>query len=457
MKTIQLRTEIPGPRSRALMQRREAAVPRGPYHATPVFVARSEGATIEDVDGNRYLDFAGGIGCLNTGHRPPEVDSAIRAQLENYLHLCFSVTPYEGYVALAERLNALAPGKFAKKTLLVNSGAEAVENAVKIARAYTKRPAVIAFNDAFHGRTMMALSLTSKTHPYKAGFAPFPGDVYRLPYAYCYRCSYGLTYPACKLACASALEDAFKRVVAPESVAAVIAEPVLGEGGFVAPPEGFYGMIKEICGRHGILFIADEVQSGIARTGKYFAIEHYGVEPDLITSAKSLGGGLPLAAVTGRAEIMDAAGVGGLGGTFGGNPLACASALAALDIIEKQGLLGRSTQLGRKFDERGRSWKKLFSVVGDVRGLGGMCAIELVKDHSSREPNDEATKKIAQYCYEHGLITITAGTYGNVMRILVPLVVSDAQFDEGLDVLEAALAYASDSPAPQPHFATSNS
>src|SRR5215467_5745994 len=447
MKTIQLRTEIPGPRSRALMQRREAAVPRGPYHATPVFVARSEGAVIEDVDGNRYLDFAGGIGCLNSGHRPPEVDSAIRAQLEKYLHLCFSVTPYEGYVALAERLNALAPGKFAKKTLLVNSGAEAVENAVKIARAYTKRPAVIAFNDAFHGRTMMALSLTSKTHPYKAGFAPFPGDVYRLPYAYCYRCSYGLTYPGCKLACASALEDAFKRVVAPESVAAVIAEP----------PGEFYSVVKEICVRHGILFIADEVQSGIARTGKYFAIEHYGVEPDLITSAKSLGGGLPLAAVTGRAEIMDAAGVGGLGGTFGGNPLACASALAALDIIEKQGLLGRSTQLGRKFDERGRSWKKLFSVVGDVRGLGGMCAIELVKDHSSREPNDEATKKIAQYCYEHGLITITAGTYGNVMRILVPLVVSDAQFDEGLDVLEAALAYASDSPAPQPHFATSNS
>jgi 4-aminobutyrate aminotransferase / (S)-3-amino-2-methylpropionate transaminase / 5-aminovalerate transaminase len=456
MKTIQLRSEIPGPKSRALMQRREAAVPRGPYHATPIFAARSEGAVIEDVDGNRYLDFAGGIGCLNTGHRPVEVDSAIRAQLEKYLHLCFSVTPYEGYVALAERLNALAPGKFAKKTLLVNSGAEAVENAVKIARAYTKRPALIAFNDAFHGRTMMTLSLTSKTHPYKAGFAPFPGDVYRLPYAYCYRCSYGLTYPGCKLACASALEDAFKRIVAPESVAAVIAEPVLGEGGFVAPPQEFYAVVKEICSRHGILLIADEVQSGIARTGKYFAIEHYGVEPDLITSAKSLGGGLPLAAVTGRAEVMDAAGVGGLGGTFGGNPLACASALAALDIIEKQGLLARSTQLGRKFDERGRSWQKLFSVVGDVRGLGGMCAIELVKDHSSREPNAEATKKISQYCYEHGLITITAGTYGNVMRILVPLVVSDAQFEEGLDVLEAALAYASGSPAPQPHFATSN-
>jgi 4-aminobutyrate aminotransferase / (S)-3-amino-2-methylpropionate transaminase / 5-aminovalerate transaminase len=455
MKTIQLCTEIPGPESRVLMQRREAAVPRGPYHATPVFAARSAGAVIEDVDGNRFLDFAGGIGCLNTGHRPPEVDAAIRAQLEKYLHLCFSVTPYEGYVAVAERLNALAPGKFAKKTLLVNSGAEALENAVKIARAYTKRPAVIVFNDAFHGRTMMTLALTSKTHPYKAGFEPFPGDVYRLPYAYCYRCSYGLTYPSCKLACANALEDAFKRLVAAESVAAVIAEPVLGEGGFVAPPKEFYPIISEICRRHSILFIADEVQSGIARTGKYFAIEHYGVEPDVITSAKSLGGGLPLAAVTGRAEIMDAAAVGGLGGTFGGNPLACASALAALDIIEKDGLLARSTHVGRKFEERAKVWQKQFSIVGDVRGLGGMCAIELVKDPTSREPHAEATKKIAQHCYEHGLITITAGTYGNVMRILVPLVVTDEQFDEGLDVLEAALAHVA-AIAPRKELATSN-
>src|SRR5215470_5648591 len=374
MKTIQLRTEIPGPKSRALMQRREAAVPRGPYHATPVFAARSAGAVIEDVDGNHFLDFAGGIGCLNTGHRPPEVDSAIRAQLEKYMHLCFSVTPYEGYVAVAEKLNALAPGKFAKKTLLVNSGAEALENAVKIARAYTKRPAVIVFNDAFHGRTMMTLALTSKTHPYKSGFEPFPGDVYRIPSAYCYRCSYGLTYPSCKVACANALEDAFKRLVAPESVAAVIAEPVLGEGGFIAPPKEFFAIISEICRKHGILFVADEVQSGIARTGKYFAIEHYGAEPDIITSAKSLGGGLPLAAVTGRVEIMDAPGIGGLGGTFGGNPLACAAALAALDIIEKQGLLARSTHLGRKFEQRGKQWQKQFSIVGEVRGLGGMCA-----------------------------------------------------------------------------------
>src|SRR5882672_121291 len=440
MKSIQLRTEIPGPNSRALMKRREAAVPRGPYHATPVFAARADGAVIEDVDGNKFLDFAGGIGCLNTGHRPAQIESAIRQQLEKYLHLCFSVTPYEGYIAVAEKLNALAPGKFAKKTLLVNSGAEAVENAVKIARAYTKRPSVIAFNDAFHGRTMMTLALTSKTHPYKAGFEPFPGDVYRLPYAYCYRCSYGLTYPSCKLACATALEDAFKRVVAAESVAAVIAEPVLGEGGFIAPPKEYFSVLQEICRKHGILFIADEVQSGIGRTGKMFASEHYGIEPDIIISAKSLGGGLPLAAVTGRAEVMDAAGVGGLGGTFGGNPAACAAALAALETIEKDGLLARSAEVGRKFEVRAREWQKKWEMVGEVRGLGGMCAIEMVRDARTKEPADTETKELSKYCYEHGLITITAGTYGNVMRILVPLVVTDAQLEEGMDVLEAGLA-----------------
>src|SRR5882724_11615683 len=386
MKSIQLRTEIPGPNSKALMKRREAAIPRGPYHATPIFAARADGAVIEDVDGNKFLDFAGGIGCLNTGHRPAQIESAIRQQLEKYLHLCFSVTPYEGYIAVAEKLNALAPGKFAKKTLLVNSGAEAVENAVKIARAYTKRPAIIAFNDAFHGRTLMALSLTSKTHPYKAGFEPFPGDVYRLPYAYCYRCSYGLTYPSCELACATALEDAFKRIVAAESVAAVIAEPVLGEGGFIVPPKEYYSVLRGICRKYGILFIADEVQSGIGRTGKFFAIEHYGVEPDIITSAKSLGGGMPIGAITGRAEIMDAPGVGGLGSTFAGNPASCAAALAAVEMIENGDLLQRAVAIGKTFEERGKNWMKQFQVVGEVRGLGGMCAIELVKNPATSRP-----------------------------------------------------------------------
>jgi 4-aminobutyrate aminotransferase/(S)-3-amino-2-methylpropionate transaminase len=436
MKTIQIRTEIPGPKSRALMARREAAVPRGPAHATPIFAARAEGAVLEDVDGNRYIDFAGGIGCLNFGHRAPRVLSAVREQLDKFLHVCFSVTPYEGYIAVAEKLNALTPGRFAKKTLLVNSGAEAVENAVKIARAYTKKPAVICFEDAFHGRTLLSMSLTSKTHPYKAGFEPFASDIYRIPFAYPYRNAAG-TSP---VAFAHHLEDAFKRVVAPESVAALIVEPVLGEGGFIVPPKDYFHLLQDICRKHGILFIADEVQSGIGRTGKWFASEHFGIEPDLITSAKSLGGGFPLAAVTGRADIMDASGVGSLGGTFGGNPVSCAASLAALETIEKDGLLARSTAIGQRFEERARAWQRKWPLIGEVRGLGGMCAIELVRDTQTREPADTETKEIARFCYEHGLITITAGTFNNVMRILVPLVVTDEQFDEGMGVLEAALA-----------------
>ena len=436
MGTIQIRTAIPGPKSKALMDRRNAAVARGPFHSTPIFVAKAEGAVLEDVDGNRFIDFAGGIGCLNSGQRAPRVLDALRKQLDQFLHVCFSVTPYESYIALAEKLNALAPGNFPKKSVLVNSGAEAVENAIKIARAYTKRPAVICFEDAFHGRTLMAMTLTSKPHPYKAGFEPLATDVYRIPYAYAYRSAVGSTVEEF----AHHLEDAFKRHVASENVAAVIAEPVLGEGGFVVPPREYFAALHKICKKHGILFIADEVQSGIARTGRWFASEYFGIEPDLLISAKSLGGGLPLAAVTGRAEVMDAPGLGGLGGTFGGNPLSCVAALAALETIEKEGLLARSLEIGRKFEARARGWQKKWELVGDVRGLGGMCAIELVRDARSKEPADTETKELSKYCYEHGVINITAGTYGNVMRILVPLVVTDAQFEEGLDVLEAGLA-----------------
>jgi 4-aminobutyrate aminotransferase/(S)-3-amino-2-methylpropionate transaminase len=420
------------------MARREAAIPRGPANATPVFAARAEGAVIEDVDGNRYLDFAGGIGCLNIGHRSPRVLSAIREQLERHLHLCFAVTPYESYVAVAEKLNTLTPGKFPKKTILLNSGAEAIENSIKIARAYTKRPAVICFEDAFHGRTLLTMSLTSKTHPYKAGFEPFASDIYRIPFAYPYRGEKGATAETF----AHYLEDAFKRSVAPESVAAVIAEPVLGEGGFIVPPRDYFKLLQNICRKHGILFIADEVQTGFARTGKWFASEHFEIEPDLITMAKSLGGGMPIAAVTGRAEIMDAPGAGALGGTYCGHPASCAAALAAIETIEKEGLLARSTAIGKHFEERARCWQKKWSLIGEVRGLGGMCAIELVRDAQTREPADSETKEIAKYCYEHGLITITAGTFNNVMRILVPLVISDEQFEEGLNVLEAALASA---------------
>jgi 4-aminobutyrate aminotransferase / (S)-3-amino-2-methylpropionate transaminase / 5-aminovalerate transaminase len=438
MATIQLKTSIPGPKSKALSERRNSAVPRGLSHATPVYVAKAEDAWIEDVDGNRYIDFAGGIGCLNVGHRNERVVKAVRGQLDKFMHACVQVTPYEDYVRLAERMNTGVPGNFNKKTFFVNSGAEAVENAVKIARAYTKRPGIIAFEDGFHGRTMMALALTSKTHPYKAGFGPLPGDVYRIPYAYCYRCSYSLKYPSCDLFCARHLEDTFKRIVAAEDVAAVIAEPVLGEGGFVVPPKDYFKLLIELCHKHGVLFIADEVQSGFGRTGNLFASEYYGIEPDILVTAKSLGGGLPLAAVTGRAEIMDAPGPGGLGGTFAGNPLSCAAALAVFDIFEQDNLLERSRELGSRFQQRAKEWQRRWSSIGDTRGLGGMQAIELVKSPETREPASEETKKITQYCYEHGLITITAGSYSNVIRVLTPLVITDAQFDEGMDVLEAA-------------------
>jgi 4-aminobutyrate aminotransferase/(S)-3-amino-2-methylpropionate transaminase len=442
MATIQLRTAIPGPKSEALMRRRNAAVVQAGYHATPVFVAKAEGAVVEDVDGNRLIDFAGGIGCVNTGHRAPAVVDAVRRQLDHFLHTSFNVLPYESYVRLAERLNQLTPGEFPKKTLLVSTGAEAVENAIKIARSYTSRPAVLCFEDAFHGRTYMAMAMTSKTHPYKAGFEPFPGDVYRVPYAYCYRCSYSLTYPSCDMHCARHIEDTFKRIVAAESVAAVIVEPVLGEGGFVVPPAEFFPILADICRKHGILLIADEVQSGFARTGAGFACERLGLVPDLLVMAKSLSGGLPLAAVTGRAEIMDAPGVGSLGGTFGGNPAACEAALAVLDTIEKEGLVARANLLGDRFRRRAIEWQKRWELVGEVRGLGAMQALELVRSRQTREPADEETMQVAQFCYEHGLVLITAGSYGNVIRLLMPLVITDAQMDEAMDVLEAALQHA---------------
>ena len=439
MATIQLKTKIPGPKSKALGDRRTAAIPRGLSQGTPIYLARAEGAVLEDVDGNRYIDFAGGIGCLNTGHRAPGVVAAIQKQLEKFLHVCVQVTGYESYVRLAERLNEVTPGNFPKKTLFLNTGAEAVENAVKIARAATGRPGIIAFEDAFHGRTMMALSLTSKTHPYKAGFHPFPGEVYRIPYAYCYRCSYSLKYPSCDLYCARHLEDTFKRVVAQEGVAAVIAEPVLGEGGFVAPPLDYFRTLIDLCHKQGVLFIADEVQSGFGRTGALFASERYGIEPDIIVTAKSIGGGLPLAAITGRTEIMDAPGPGGLGGTFAGNPAACEAALAVLDIFQKQDLLSRANELGDHFQKRAREWQKRWPMIGNVRGLGAMQALELVQSQEIREPAAQEVKEITQYCYEHGLITISAGSYGNVIRLLMPLVITDEQFDEGLDVLEGGL------------------
>ena len=439
-KTIQLRTAIPGPKSLALMQRRNEAVARGVYHATPIFAARAEGAVVEDVDGNRFLDFAGGIGCNNVGHRNPAVLDRMRAQLERFVHTCFSVAPYEGYVALAERLNRLVPGPGPKKTFLCNTGAEAVENAVKIARAFTHRPAVICYDDAFHGRTLLALGLTSKTHPYKAGFEPFPAEIHRIPYPYSYRCQLCKSETQCTLACVDHLENVFKREVAAEAVGAVIVEPVLGEGGFMTPPRDYFPKLQAICRRHGILIIADEVQTGIARTGTMFACEQLGLEPDILIAAKSLGGGLPIAAVTGRAEVMDAPGVGGLGGTFAGNPVACEAAFAVLDTIEKQDLCGRARQLGARFTARAEQWQSRWPRIGAIHGLGAMRSLELVRDRNTREPDAEAVKAISRYAYEHGVLTISAGTLNNILRLLMPLVITGEQFDEGLAILEAALA-----------------
>lgn len=437
--SIRLATDIPGPLSRNLQQRREASIPRGVASVLPVFVRRANGVTIEDIDGNQFLDFTGGIGCQNTGHCPPAVVEAIRAQSEQFLHTCFMVTPYEGYVRLAEELNGRTPGAFPKKTFFVNSGAEAVENAVKIARHYTRRPAVIAFDDAFHGRTQLALTLTGKSKPYKSGFGPFAPEVYRLPFAYCYRCSYNLTYPSCGIECARRMELAFKRQIEAEGVAAVIFEPVLGEGGFVVPPPDWFQVITSLCRQHGILIIADEIQTGFCRTGPLFACERFGLEPDLIVTAKSIAAGLPLAAVTGRAEIMDSPGPGGLGGTFGGNPVACAVALQVLKDVDSSRLSELSVRIGELFESITRDWPHRFPLIGDVRGVGAMRAIELVRNRATKEPADGETRRVLAACHRRGLLVISAGTFGNVIRLLVPLTATDEQITEGLDVLALAL------------------
>ena len=434
MPTIRLNTEIPGPASRALTERRTHAVPRGVYASTPIFIRHAGGAVLEDVDGNRFIDLAGGIGTINVGHLNPRVLGAVRSQLDAFLHLCFSVTGYESYVDLAEKLNRLTPGRFAKKTLLVNSGAEAVENAIKIARAHTGRPAVLCVEDAFHGRTMLGMSLTSKTHPYKHGFGPFISDVYRIPYGLPASSRISERVPMTHEDVEQLLDHTFRRVVAAESVAALIIEPVLGEGGFVVPPAGFLSALADICRRHGIVFIADEVQTGFGRTGELFACTHFGIEPDLILTAKSLGGGLPLAGVTGRAEIMDAPIPGGIGGTFGGNPASCAAALAVIEEFADGSLLARARSLGEHFQRRGYSWQRQHPFIGDVRGLGAMQAIEFIDRDGA--PWAAPAKKLAHHCLRNGVLVLTAGTYDNVVRLLMPLVIADEQFNEALQVIE---------------------
>ena len=418
---------------------REKHVPKGPFNITPLFVKRADGAVIEDVEGRSYIDFSGGIGVMNVGHSNPRVVEAIKAQADAFTHTCFHVAMYEPYVALAQKLNELTPGNFPKKTFFMSSGAEAVENAVKIARYATKRQAIIAFENAFHGRTYMAMSLTSKVKPYRFGFAPFCPEVYRMPFAYCYRCRFGLRYPECNLRCADYLEEYFIGNVAAESVAAVIAEPIQGEGGFVTPPPEYFQKIKSICERHGILFIMDEIQTGMGRTGKLFASEHFGVEPDIILSAKSLAAGLPLASITGRAEIMESPHVGGLGGTYGGNPLACSAALKVLELL-KADLLERAERLGESVQRRFMELQKSFSLIGEVRGLGPMVGIELVKDPDTKEPAAGEAKELARRCLEKGLIILSCGNFGNVIRTLMPLVINEEQLDKGFSILSESLS-----------------
>ena len=426
-------------RTEELLNRRRAAVPRGVFNVAPIFADSAEGVWLRDVDGKTYLDFAGGLGVLNVGHRHPQVMAALRAQLDRYLHTCFHVAMYEPYVALAERLNEITPGDFPKKTMLVNSGAEAVENAVKIARAATGRKAVITFEHAFHGRTLLGLSLTSKVDPYKVGFGPFAPEIYRIPYPYLYRCPQKHS-GTCTAHVIATIEEAFRVRVDAGDVAAVIIEPVTGEGGFIVPPPDFLPALADLCRRHGILLVADEVQTGFGRTGRFFAVEHAGVEPDLLVAGKSLASGLPLASVTGRADLMEAPQAGGLGGTYGGNPLACVAALAVIDVMQSEGFLERAQAIGVHVLARFQTMQRRFPIIGDVRGLGAMVGMELVEDRESKTPAQAATAQVLAACLERGLLILKSGVYDNVIRILVPLVISDEDLERGLNVLEEALA-----------------
>ncbi len=423
--------------TKELQALRDRYVPKGPFNASPYFVESAQGAMIRDVSGRELIDFVGGIGVVNAGHCNPRVVAAIKAQADKFIHTCFHIVMYEGYVRVCQKLCEAAPGDHPKMAVLANSGAEAVENAVKIARHATGRQGVIAFENGFHGRTLLTMTLTSKVKPYKFGFGPFAPEVYRIPYAYCYRCPLGLSYPKCGAACADKLEEFFIGNVAAESTACLIVEPVLGEGGFVSPPSLYFQKLSAICKKHGIVFIADEIQTGFGRTGKMFAMEHHGVVPDLICTAKSLAAGMPLSAVVGRKELMDAPQVGGLGGTYGGNPLACAAALAVFESFEQDKLLAKAEKLGRYLSKRFGAWAKKYEIIGEVRGIGPMQALELVTDKKTKAPATTQAKALVKYCVDHGLLILSCGNFGNVIRTLMPLVVTDDQLERGLAILQA--------------------
>ncbi len=423
-----------------LQETRSKYIAKGISSGTTGYISHGKGALLYDVVGNEYIDFAGGIAVMNVGHSHPKVVNAIKEQAEKFTHTCFMVSPYESSVTLAKKLCETTPGDFPKAAMFANSGAEAVENAIKIARYYTQKQGIIAFDAGFHGRTLMGMTLTSKVKPYKFGMGPFAPEVYRMPYANCYRCPFNQEYPGCDLACADHLEYFFVNHVAAEQTAAIIVEPVQGEGGFIAPPKEYFQRLKKICEDNNVLFISDEIQTGIGRTGHMFAMEYYGVEPDLTTTAKSLAAGMPLSAVVGKKEIMDCVHPGGIGGTYGGNPIACEAALAVFDILESDNLLEKSKQLGKTLEKAFLDMQKKYDIIGDVRGLGPMIAIELVKDRQTKEPAADETKALVSYCYERGLIILGCGTLGNVIRFLMPLVITEEQLKKGLDIIETGLS-----------------
>src|SRR6476469_3133070 len=429
-------TELPGPRSKELFARRQAAASNGVGTTFPVFIERAGGGVLLDVDGNSLIDLGSGIAVVSVGNSAPRVVQAVTDQVAAFTHTCFMITPYEGYVEVCVQLAAVTPGNHAKKSALFNSGSEAVENAVKIARHATGRTAIVVFDHAYHGRTNLTMALTAKNMPYKEGFGPFAGDVHRVPMAYPYRWATG------EERCA---DEAFEQMVAQvhaqvgeENVAAVVIEPIQGEGGFIVPPRGYLKRVADWCAEHGILFIADEIQTGFCRTGDWFACEHEGVVPDLITTAKGIAGGLPLAAVTGRADVMDSVHAGGLGGTYGGNPVACAAALGAIETMETEDLRGRAREVGELFLGRLHQLAEKFDVIGDVRGRGAMTAVELVAGGDDRTPNPALTAAVNAWCHRQGVVTLTAGTYGNVLRFLPPLSAPDELLTEALDILEQA-------------------
>jgi 4-aminobutyrate aminotransferase / (S)-3-amino-2-methylpropionate transaminase / 5-aminovalerate transaminase len=433
MRTIDIRTAIPGPRSAAILERKSRVIANAKTIAIPIVAQEGRGATLTDVDGNVFIDFTGGVGCLNVGHAHPRVVEAATEQLGRFVHTDFTVVPYEPYIELAERLLALAPFREPAKAVFFNAGTEAVENAVKFARLYTKRPAVIAFEGAFHGRTLLAMTLTSRPHPYKLGMGPLAPEVYRTPFPQDYR------GPDVETALAE-LRQLFLTQVAAEQVAAIIVEPVQGEAGFLPAGQQFMQGLRSICDEHGICLIDDEVQTGYGRTGKLFAIEHYGVEPDLITVAKSIAGGFPLSGVLGKAEILDAAHDGAVGGTYVGNPVAQAAALAVLDVIDDEGLIDRASAIGETIRARMLAWQERFPAIAEVRGLGAMLAIELVEDRATKQPAPKLVQAVIDAAVQRGLLLLKAGVHGNVIRVLSPLVITDAELDEALAVWEDALA-----------------